>query len=46
VELALRLNTAGQKPFEPMVNSPPNQLFFVDRKIRDNERLLIAVGAR
>ncbi|MFM7317787.1 MAG: hypothetical protein ACKO5E_12650 [bacterium] len=46
VELALKLMTPGQKPFEPVVNSPPNQLFFVDRKIRENERLLIAVGAR
>lgn len=46
VELGLKLMTPGQKPFEPVVNSPPNQLFFVDRKIRENERLLIAVGAR
>lgn len=46
VELVLKLNRKNQQVFESVVKTPPNQLFFVDQKISDTQRQLIAVGAR
>lgn len=46
VELVLKLNRNNQQVFESVVKTPPNQLFFVDQKISDTQRQLIAVGAR
>lgn len=46
VEMLIRLTMDGGEPFESVVKTPANQLFFLDRKINDSNRLLIAVGAR
>lgn len=46
VEMLLRLALEGREPFESAIKTPPNQLFFLDRKLGENDRLLIAVGAR
>lgn len=46
VVILIRLIAEGQEPFRSVVRTPPNQLFFLDRKLSDTERLLIAVGAR
>ncbi|RLT09166.1 MAG: hypothetical protein DWI24_10070 [Planctomycetota bacterium] len=46
VEMLIRLTVDGSEPFESVVKTPANQLFFVDRKINNTDRLLIAVGAR
>lgn len=46
VEMLIRLTMDGGEPFESVVKTPANQLFFLDRKINDSSRLLIAVGAR
>jgi hypothetical protein len=46
VEMKLRLALDGREPFESSIKTPPNQLFFLDRKLGENDRLLIAVGAR
>jgi hypothetical protein len=46
VEMLIRLTMDGGEPFESVIKTPANQLFFLDRKINDSNRLLIAVGAR
>jgi hypothetical protein len=46
VVILIRLIAEGQEPFRSVVRTPPNQLFFLDRKLSDTDRLLIAVGAR
>ena len=46
VEMLIRLTMDGGEPFESVIKTPANQLFFLDRKINDSTRLLIAVGAR
>ena len=46
VEMLIRLIMDGGEPFESVVKTPANQLFFLDRKINESSRLLIAVGAR
>lgn len=46
VEMLLRLALDGREPFESAIKTPPNQLFFLDRKLGETDRLLIAVGAR
>ena len=44
--MLIRLTMDGGEPFESVIKTPANQLFFLDRKINDSNRLLIAVGAR
>lgn len=46
VHLNLRLAIAGRETFESVIKTPPNQLFFLDRRLNEKDRLLIAVGAR
>ena len=46
VEMLIRLTMDGGEPFESVIKTPANQLFFLARKINDSNRLLIAVGAR
>lgn len=46
VVLGLKLFHEDQMVFGTEIRTPPNQLFFLDRKINGNQRLLIAVGAR
>ena len=46
VEMLLKLAIHDREPFESSIKTPPNQLFFLDRKLDNTDRLLIAVGAR
>lgn len=46
VEMKLTLALDRLEPFESSIKTPVNQLFFVDRKFGETDRLLIAVGAR
>lgn len=46
VQLDLVLKSKNQEQFETVVKTPPNQLFFIDQKMSDSQRQLIAVGAR
>ena len=46
VEMLMMLTMYGGEPFESVIKTPANQLCFLDRKINDSNRLLIAVGAR
>ena len=47
VQLRVSLELTGGLPqFSTVVNTPPNQFFFVDQPILDGRRLLIGIGAR
>lgn len=47
VQLRVSLELPGGLPqFSTIVNTPPNQFFFVDQPIGDGRRLLIGIGAR
>ena len=46
VELRCELTWNGQKQFDTIVTTPPNQLFFCDKRLSDGSRMLIGVGAR
>ncbi len=46
VQLRVSLHSAGQPPVVAEVGTPPDQLFFLDKRRPDGNRLLIGVGAR
>jgi hypothetical protein len=46
VELRCELWTGKVRQFSTQVKTPPNQLFFCERVLKDGSRLLIGIGAR
>lgn len=46
VQLDIVLSRLGRAEFSTTVSLPPNQLFFLDKPLADNARLLIGIGAR
>jgi hypothetical protein len=46
VELRCSLALKSEPVFSALVRTPPNQLFFYERALKDGSRVLIGVGAR
>jgi hypothetical protein len=46
VELRCSLALKSEPVFSTLVKTPPNQLFFYERSLKDGARVLIGVGAR
>ena len=46
VELRCSLALKAEPVFSTLVKTPPNQLFFYERSLKDGSRVLIGVGAR
>ncbi len=46
VQFKFALDLNGQREFATFVKTPPNQLFFCDKMLPDQSRLLIGLGAR
>jgi hypothetical protein len=46
VELRCSLVLKAEPQFSTLVKTPPNQLFFYERSLKDGSRVLIGVGAR
>jgi hypothetical protein len=46
VEIRCELWTGKVRQFSTQVKTPPNQLFFCERALKDGSKLLIGIGAR
>ena len=46
IQLRCELRWNDQQQFATLVTTPPNQLFFCEKRLNDGSRMLIGVGAR
>jgi hypothetical protein len=46
IQLRCELRWNDQQQFATLVTTPPNQLFFCEKRLNDGSRILIGVGAR
>jgi hypothetical protein len=46
IQLRCELRRHDQEQFATLVTTPPNQLFFCEKRLNDGSRILIGVGAR
>jgi hypothetical protein len=46
IQLRCELRWNDQQQFATLVTTPPNQLFFCEKRLNDGSRMLIGIGAR